>query len=71
MTDKIIGYRDLLVNEINDINNIKSIADDVDTLLENLCDCPAYDPRWLAIARTQLQQGFMAAVRAVARPTTF
>ncbi|CNJ03413.1 Uncharacterised protein [Yersinia aldovae] len=29
------------------------------------------DPRWLAIARTELQQGFMAAKRAVAKPTAF
>ena len=27
--------------------------------------------RWLAIARTDLQTGIMAAVRAVAQPTTF
>lgn len=29
------------------------------------------DKRWAAIARTELQQGFMALTRAVAQPTTF
>lgn len=32
---------------------------------------PEHDPRWLAIAQTQLQQGFMALTRSIARPTTF
>lgn len=27
--------------------------------------------RWLSIGQTELQQGFMAVVRAIARPTTF
>lgn len=27
--------------------------------------------RWLSIGQTDLQQGFMAVVRAIARPTTF
>jgi hypothetical protein len=71
MTDKITGYRELSVDEIASINDVKNLAIDVDTLLENLWGHPTYDQRWLAIAKTQLQQGFMAAIRAVARPTTF
>lgn len=31
----------------------------------------AQPARWLAIGRTQLQQGLMAVTRAVAQPTTF
>ena len=31
----------------------------------------AIDPRWLAIGRTHLQEGFMAVIRAIARPETF
>ena len=31
----------------------------------------AQPPRWLAIARTELQTGVMALTRAVAQPTTF
>lgn len=30
---------------------------------------PTYDPRWLALARTHIEQGFMAMNRAVFRPT--
>lgn len=29
------------------------------------------DPRWLAIGKTQLQQGFMAVTRAIAKPLGF
>lgn len=32
---------------------------------------PLADPRWVAIARTELQQGYMALTRAIAQPTTF
>ena len=31
----------------------------------------AVDPRWLGIGRTNLQQGFMAVIRAIARPEGF
>jgi hypothetical protein len=29
------------------------------------------DPRWLAIGKTDLQKGFMAVIRAIAKPETF
>lgn len=29
------------------------------------------DPRWFAIGQTDLQKGFMAVIRAIARPETF
>jgi hypothetical protein len=32
---------------------------------------PAIDPHWLAIGRTDLQKGFMAVIRAIARPEGF
>lgn len=31
----------------------------------------SYNLRWLAIGQTDLQQGFMALIRAIARPETF
>lgn len=30
-----------------------------------------FDKRWSSIARTQLQQGFMALIRSIAKPETF
>lgn len=32
---------------------------------------PVNDPRWVAIATTDLQTGFMALTRSLAKPTTF
>ncbi|MBC4892321.1 hypothetical protein H8L28_26810, partial [Klebsiella pneumoniae] len=29
------------------------------------------DKRWLAIGKTDLQKGFMAVIRSIAKPTTF
>lgn len=34
-------------------------------------DRPMLDTRWLAIAKTDLQQGFMSLTRSIAKPTTF
>lgn len=65
---EIKGYRELGPAEIEAMNRIKEKAEEVGQLLEELV---AADPRWLAIARTNLQQGFMAATRAVAQPDFF
>lgn len=67
----IKGYRDLTQQEIEAINKIKSVAELHGALLAEIEKLPDADKRWLAIARTDLQTGFMALVRAVARPTTF
>mgnify|MGYP000529369054 CR=1 FL=1 len=74
----IKGYRDLSQSEIDAMNRIKALAEQVGALVEELDASPnaetadqAADRRWVAIARTQLQQGFMALTRAIAKPTTF
>ena len=67
----IRGYRDLSPDEIGKMNAIKGLAEQVGALIDTLEGEPSIDQRWVAIAKTHLQQGFMAAVRAVARPTTF
>jgi hypothetical protein len=68
---KIKGYRDLTPEEIAKMNAVKGLAADVGALIETLQDEPSLDQRWVAIAKTHLQQGFMAAVRAIAQPTSF
>lgn len=65
---RINGYRSLNVDEIDAMNQLKSLEVDVLNKLAELSNSPVNDMRWLSIAQTQIQQGFMAAVRAVARP---
>ena len=67
----IKGYRDLSQDEINLMNDAKGKAEDIGKLIEVLRSTPEIDQRWLAIAQTDLQKGFMALVRSIARPTTF
>jgi len=68
---KISGYRELSQEEINAMNSVKELAGAVGVLIEKMQANPQLDQRWIAIAKTDLQKGFMAAVRAVAQPTTF
>lgn len=68
---KITGYRELTDAEIKTINLIKEEENVVDVLIDSLLIEGEADKRWLAIARTQLQQGFMAMTRAVAKPEGF
>lgn len=68
---RIKGYRELDALEIDAMNRLKQKAEEVGALLAELGAMPDLDGRALAIARTELQTGFMWAVRAIARPTTF
>jgi hypothetical protein len=53
------------------MNDAKNKAEDIGKLIEVLRDTKGIDGRWLSIAQTDLQKGFMALVRSIARPTTF
>ena len=74
---KIKGYRDLSQEEIDLMNEGKELSEKVGAYIEKLRASDAVptedgiDQRWLSIAQTHLQQGFMAAIRSIARPTTF
>ena len=68
---KIKGYRDLSQKEIDLMNEIKIVGEHVRVLCEKVDDHPNRDGRWCAIATTDLQKGFMALVRAVAKPESF
>lgn len=61
------GYRTLGDKEIANMNRIKEISRQFLAQLEFLSD-GVNDPRWLAIARTDMQTACMAACRAIARP---
>ena len=78
----IKGYRELSPAEISLMNAIKEQGVHLEETLNAVDSFITADNeehgtpdaearRWLAIARTQLQQGLMAATRAVARPNFF
>ena len=68
---KIAGYRELSQQEIDAMNAVKAKAEEVGLQLDALRDMPGIDQRALAIAKTELQTGFMWAVRAIAQPNGF
>lgn len=68
---RIKGYRDFSEDELAQINAVKDMAEKVKILVDTVDDVADRDGRWLAIARTDLQKGFMALVRAIARPDSF
>lgn len=68
---KITGYRDLTQVEVDLMDMVKGLAEKVGAELEIVNSTPDTDKRWVAIARTHLQEGFMALTRSIAKPTTF
>ncbi|TXH10059.1 MAG: hypothetical protein E6R04_06405 [Spirochaetes bacterium] len=67
----IKGYRDLTQEEIDLMNEAKELSVQVGALTEKIKATPDIDGRWLSIGVTDLQKGFMAVIRSIARPTTF
>ena len=68
---KISGYRDLTQDEIDGMNELKELAAKCGDALEKVKAIPDVDQHAAALGATNLQQGFMWAIRAIARPTTF
>ena len=68
---KIKGYRDLTQEEIDLMNEAKALSEQVGALTEKIKGTSGIDPRWLSIGVTDLQKGFMAVIRSIAKPTTF
>lgn len=68
---KIAGYRDLSEEEIQLMNSVKELGNRVGSLVDGMSQNPDFDQRWVAIAQTDLQKGFMALVRSIARPGGF
>lgn len=67
----IKGYRDLSQEEIDIANELKELAALVGESVDRVMARTDTDKRWCAIARTDLQTGFMALIRSVLRPETF
>lgn len=72
---KIKGYKELSQDEIDLMNKVKDLGNNIGTMIDQMeqghYDDMSFDTRWLAIARTQLQQGFMALTRSIAKPDFF
>lgn len=71
ITANITGYRQLSAEEQELINEIKEQGNALGVALEAIEQMPGIDKRWLSIGRTHLQQGLMAVIRSIARPTSF
>ena len=68
---QIKGYRDLSQEEIDAMNAVKEEGEGLKDMIYDMQRTGGLDQRWVAIAETHLQQGIMAAVRAVAKPESF
>lgn len=68
---KITGYRQLTQDEAALMNEGKALAEQVGAYIEKLRSIDGLDQRWVSIGATDLQKGFMAVIRGIARPTTF
>ncbi len=68
---QIKGYRELSQAEIDLMNKIKTKAAEVGALVDEFRGASEVDQRWWSIGATNLQQGFMALTRGVAKPDFF
>lgn len=64
----ISGYRKMEDHEVALINDIKAAERAAAAMWARVADRKGIDGRWASLAKTQLEQGFMALVRAVAKP---
>lgn len=68
-SQNVTGYQKHTQQEIDAVNTTKGIENDLgDWLAQLQADLPNVDKRWVAVARTHFQQGFMALNRAVFQP---
>lgn len=68
---KIKGYRELDEREIAAMNQVKEIAAMVGDVVDAMRNNGSCDQRWVSIGATELQQGFMALTRSIAKPEFF
>ncbi|MEW8253733.1 MAG: hypothetical protein AB2747_05225 [Candidatus Thiodiazotropha taylori] len=68
---KIKGYRELNQEEIDLINEIKTMGAEIGDLVDKLRNAEGLDQRWVDIGATDFQTGLMALTRSVAQPEFF
>ncbi len=64
----VSGYAPQPDDRVVVVNTNKAAEEAVLRILDMLAADPQVDKRWLAIGRTQIEQGFMAINRAVFKP---
>lgn len=64
----VAGYRPQEKARVDLVNENKALEEKVLRALDHMVGNPKFDQRWTAIARTNIEQGFMAMNRAVFQP---
>jgi hypothetical protein len=64
----VAGYVPQTSHAVALVNDNKQLEEKCLRVLDDLAENPEVDLRWLAIARTHLQEGWMAANRAIFKP---
>lgn len=64
----IDGYREQSPVVISLVNDHKQLEEHLLQAIDRMQGAVGFDQRWLAIARTHIEQGFMALNRAVLQP---
>lgn len=64
----VSGYKPQDASRVQLVNINKDLEERLLRFLDVLAGDPEVDKRWLAIGRTEIEQGFMAVNRAIFRP---
>jgi hypothetical protein len=64
----VAGYTKQSESAVTFVNDNKVLEEQILRRFDSFREMPEIDQRWLAIARTHIEQGFMAANRAVFKP---
>jgi hypothetical protein len=64
----VAGYKPQSETAVQLVNGMKVTEEIVLRCLDDLAAMPDVDKRWLAIGRTQIEQGFMAVNRSIFKP---
>lgn len=64
----VAGYQPQSEMNVSLVNGNKVCEEVILRNLDDLAAMPDVDKRWLAVARTQIEQGFMAMNRAIFKP---
>lgn len=65
------GSKTLSPNELEKVAQIRATGEIVKQLIDNLEKDDLIDKRFLSVAKTDLQKGFMSLVRSIAKPDHF
>lgn len=64
----VASYQPQSEERVGRVNKNKQLEEHLLQLMDDMVGSQAFDQRWLNIARTHIEQGFMALNRAVFRP---